>query len=401
MSTNTWLGGAKKIAQKSTYLVGSSTNGHVFTISLRDPRLFFANSGLEIVSYTAGGSETATTIATELLSLLTTGVVAGAGGGGTGTAVGWQHDLNQALTWSRDTATLTAEANSAGVPFYMIDSGSGTGTVTTTRANAGPNDWDCGSNWTLGTRPVDTDSVVIQGPFPILYQTRDTRAALTDITISGPSPFGASGFYFYVNSPIITVNTNAVVWLFPELTTVTSLRIIKTGSDADGIGLHLGAPNLAFTNIYAEGGATRITDLYSGTITDLNVEEGAYVEHFDADSNGIITNVVVASGGRFISRALGVTTAVLTNNGGEVETQGTLVVTTMTNNSGRIVSNSTATITTLNCNGGLVDFTQSKEARTVTTANMLGGQMLASTGIITFTNAPVCTRPYRWSEVAA
>lgn len=401
MSHNVWLGGAKKINQVSTYTVSSFANNETFSVLLHDPRGGASSSSVTICTYTAssgGTTDDATKVANAIYYLLTTGSTSGSSGNGTGTAPNWKHDLAQAITWTQSSGVITATANVAGVPFNMADSGTGTATVATTTANAGPNDWDCGSNWSLSTVPVDTDTILIQGNHSILYPTRATLPALADVYAEGNAAMGYAGIPLRLDTALITINSRAILHLEFITTTVGTMRIIQTGADAEGIGLHLYWQNAAVTNMYAEGGVTRMEGVNTAnTITDINVEAGATVIHV----MGIVTNAVVASGGNYISRAVGLTTAVLTNNGGEIETQGTLVVTTLTNNAGRTVSNSTGTITTLNANGGLVDFTQSKEARTVTTLTLAGGAVRASTSIVTFTNAPASVRPNEWREVAA
>jgi hypothetical protein len=149
MAANRWLGAAAAVAQVNTITVGgTAANGQIYSVTMG------ANSS-KVVSYTATGADTNTTIAAALAALL---------------AASAFPEFAE-VAWTVNALVITGTARTAGVPFTNTSAATGTGTLVTATAtvSAGPNDASTPANYSLNALPVNTNDLYIDSGPDILY----------------------------------------------------------------------------------------------------------------------------------------------------------------------------------------------------------------------------------------
>lgn len=144
-----WRGDALPVTEIKTLVVGgTAANGQIYTVTING----------KVISYTADGSDTNSTIATAVQALLSD-------------TENTPPEFDEAA-YTVDTATITARCTSAGIPFDIVTAADGTGTfiTTTTTAATGPNFFDLGANWSTGSPPANSDNLYVrQSSVDILY----------------------------------------------------------------------------------------------------------------------------------------------------------------------------------------------------------------------------------------
>jgi hypothetical protein len=365
----TWVGGAKAIAQIATITINTATNGDTYSIILTDE---LGNTGT--ITFTAGVSDTTTTIATGLFNL----------------AVASLDPRFEAVTATNGTATkVVLTASTAGVPFYASLGGTGSGlmTLAATQGNSGPNDWNTADNWVENAVPVGGDNVLFTGSAAILY---GLTTGLTLGAVANANHSGAIGQYGQYLSFICTsFNWSGTGLAFINLlSSAIAPNVTQTASgSAPNSGLYL--LGSALTTLTISGNSS--VDLAGFTSQTSTVTTVQLIPINNASprvnlGTGVTLTSLYQIGG--VSNVACASTSLIAN-AGTVFTTGTGIVGTMTNNGATITSNSSGTITTLNANAGTTDFTQSQVARTVTTANLGYGksaEVLFDSAVMTFTN---------------
>lgn len=376
MAVKTWVGAARRINMKQTITIGSATNTETFTVSFKHPSNHALAVAVQIATHTASG-DTTSTIAADLKSQLEAS----------------NHEFAKALTFTVSSAVITIEANVAGVPFVCSVGGTGTITLATVTANSGPNDFGVASNWLNGVVPVANDDVYIEGESSILYGLNQTSYSVDTLTIRNfKGGIGwANAFLAIGVEENLIIDAPSAQTIYLDVTDVqgnaptAAIDVYATGSrGAYGLYLDCGNALGALATVARfRGGKTLFTDWAAGengVIGTCDISGGA-VLHI---GQGAVATVMNVNDGdvKIVPYAVAPTTLVMAR--GSLQIDGALAVTTATINGGLFIPNSTGTITTLNINGGMVDFTQSRNARTVTTANLdQAGSMMFETAYLT------------------
>lgn len=412
MATKYWLGVAQAVAQVSTGsidTVDGTPSNDTFTVTI----------GGVAVSVT-GDTDVATT-ATALRAALNAST----------------HPYFAAITWSGTSGDIIGTADTAGVPFTAaLTQSGGTGTVTdfaSTTANAGPNDWSTASNWSDGSIPANSDTVIIDGPINIFWGLAQSAVALTKLEIrksfTGKIGLPWSAFTTdgagsgtqdetipeYRATYLDIVSTDVVIGetFGPDAAALTGSTRVKLdlGDTATTVDIHdtaqtsaeVGKPalRLLFNNDNSDifirksiGGVGIASDVPGETSTLRKVSVGAAPDTTRVFVGEGVT--FAAADGEFeqsggVCRLSAAADLVkLDLFGGECETEGEFAVTTANINGGEFYPNhvpsSGAAITTFNCNAGLIDTTRSTEARTFTTVTRKPGvQFVRNTDNITIT----------------
>jgi hypothetical protein len=279
-------------------------------------------------------------------------------------------------------------------------------------ANSGPKDLSLDANWDTGSAPggAPGQDVWIENYSGDLTDGLDWSAIANtldslNIALSCTSSIGVngatghSGTYFKVKASKVDIGYN-----YGAGASVGSGRImIDTGSVASIITIFDNAPvatdtdkpairllaNNAATVIHVKKGSVGVAFEAGETSTVGTINE-TFVNNINTDASlfigvGVTMSALNKKGGDCI---LGCSVANITNEAGDMITHGTGAVLNFNVNGGTVTSNSTGTITTLSVDGtGIADFSQSSEARIVTTAKIdPGGKIIYDPGIVDMTN---------------
>lgn len=340
------------------------------------------------------------------------------------------HPYFTGVTWAAPGGgIILATAKTAGVPFAasLTVTGAGTGSVTDfsdSQACTGPHDWGNDDNWDTGTKPANSDDVIIPPGTPEITmgiaQSGVTLASLTHL--AGAPKVGLRSYAFATSADGETVETE-----YPEY----RQHYLDIGADVIDIGEHAGPGSPTHSSRIkidnAKSGASLLTVHGSATTGegnrppilyiaahasgDVEVRDG--VVGIAADSAGetatvgdinvvslrnttrvftgqgvTMTNWRQRSGLNRLDAAATVTLAEV--NGGELDVVGDgYAVTTMTVTAGTVRdkhTHSSAVTGTLNANGGQIDLSLTDVARTVTTLNVGNGRVKADWSKLTVTN---------------
>lgn len=352
MASRTWKGGASLNAQVSTFVVGSNTNTHTFTISVEDPTGANGTSLVQIASATADGVLTTDQIAALLQAAWAAST----------------HDFAKAVTATVASSTITFTANLSGKPFLITKGGTGTSTYTVTSNSRGPDDWNTPSNWVEGVVPVASDVVSIQGSQSIVYGMAQGTVEFDYLYIYNYA--GTIGSY---GSPLnldvefeVSINFSGVAYLrLKGANTVPLVTITDTGS-FKGFGVYLdGDASSVITLLNLYGGSTFCG--YEGTglaPTAAQIQTSA-----TARFEGFIPATIKHNGGTsYIHRTIasGTVTLFLAESGNVVFDCAS-AVTVATNNGANVDILGTGVISTFNANAGLSDFSKNQLAKETTT----------------------------------
>lgn len=311
---------------------------------------------------------------------------------------------------STDTVTLTGVT--AGKPFTFTTSVSGgTGTIsagTTTTADTGPNHWDNATNWSGGAVPVNSDTVILEGPaVQIWYGLAQSAVTLTELILRATDRLEIGLPQTNTDNATSYSETRAQ-YLAIGATTVTSEwtgtgRIrLDTGSvqttincTSTGTSLDTDLPAFLFKGTHASNalninkGDVGVALLTGETATVATLRVG-YVDSVDGDasvkcSSGVTLTTIEQSGG-VVEIASNVTT--ITKTDGSITVGGSATVTTANVDGGEYYHKSTGTLTTLKVGSdGVASFTRDMRARTVTNCEVYkGGTLLDSFKTVTWTN---------------
>ncbi len=334
------------------------------------------------------------------------------------------------ITWANPSGgTITATADTAGIPFIatLTVTGGGTGTVTDfviTTAATGPNHWDEATNWDTGVVPVTGDTVTIQDTsINILFGLDQNAVDLTKLTIM-KSYTGKIGLDYrvfttsgaladdpteveyrdrYLKIGITTLNigenfgqdnpagSNRI--MIDLDTTVTTITIFGTASASNEVGrpavrlLADNSSNELFVRS-APGGVGIATGEpnETSTFSQVSVSDPGSSSKVHVGPGVTLTTFFQDGGINVLERSSGTLTT-LTVNGGNLQTEGAFTITNSNINGGTLTSNhigATAHATLNINNGGTVVGTGSNETRTWTTVNFdVGATLVSDSDIVT------------------
>jgi len=164
MATKRFLGDSLAVAQVDTFTPANVEVDDVFTVTMGGQSISFTATAATVANVTAG-----------LVALLNASTI----------------PEFAEVTWSDETTHIQGTADTAGKPFTATSSatdGGGTDTQTfvqaTTTNSSGPNHWDDASNWSDGSVPASSDTVILDiGDVDILYGLDQSAVTLTKLVI--------------------------------------------------------------------------------------------------------------------------------------------------------------------------------------------------------------------------
>lgn len=417
MATIRWLGTATAVQQVSTATPANVEIGDVFNLIA---------GGVTLATFTA----TAATVAN-----VTAGLTAA-----------WNnstHPYATGITATDQTTHVQLKADNAGVPFTVTSSvadggGANTQTLTmaTTTANAGPNVWTTATNWSGGSVPTGSDTVIFENNAVPVYWGIDQNATtlaelrilqsytgeiglpetkfLTSMTGNFANydtskteyretylKIGATllnigqsvGYVAQAGSPRLKINVGSVQTTATIYDTCTSssdvplqpVRLLGTHA-SNAIVVYGGTVGVATTtsnetstalSIYLNGGTVTLGP--GVTWTALRNVNGVLHVNSPKASTGTIHQAGSSGTRTFIKTSTG-TIAGLTVKAGTMTVDGILDCDGAGVSGGTLIYNATGTITTLQVdNGGTIDFSQSANTRSVTGADLTDGVAIFNT----------------------
>lgn len=303
------------------------------------------------------------------------------------------------MTASEDGATkFTLTADTAGKPFTVTIStnsalgkidGAASSSGTNSTSNSGPNDWNVGANWSGGSKPANTDDVVIEDTdIPIKYNLDQSSVSPTSLTIKnyraadGIGLANHNGNYYEYRDTFLKFAGCATINI--EDSTTGRIRLDVGGTvtcnvKGTGAGIEDGVPAVLLKGF----GASSVLNLTRGsvgvaqfagetaTIATCRVShEGNILGDAELTLGSGVTLATIDISGGTVEINSNVTTLTMTadanGSGGEV-TIAAGAVTTLTCQGGRCIYNSTGTLGTATVSGpGHLDFSQDLRAKTVT-----------------------------------
>lgn len=369
MATRTWTGAGQSTAQVNSIVVGGTyADGQVYTVTINS----------KTVSYTSVSGDTNTTVASSLQSAL---------------AACTEGEFTE-ITWTVSTTTITATANTAGVPFTQTSGATGTGTLvtSTTTANVSPNDFNNPYNWSGNTVPVAGDSIVLEkSDVNLSYnlsQSFTIASLIRRATYTGQVGlpiYNPNGYYEYRGT---TLTFTGITSLYVEQPTSDQPAQIKLdGGSGQTTAVIVGTSPASVGNgaLWWKGThASNSLDVASGSIwiapqqtdtatvatlnaTGATVTYGPGTTLTTAKMTDCTSNLYCA-----------VTTLTVDGGSGQTTTWGTVAATTVTVDNGTFIPNSSGTITTLTIGtNATVDYSQDRRAKVVTNPiNMYPGSTL-------------------------
>jgi hypothetical protein len=409
MATKIWQPQAPSIAQVSTGSIDSvdaTPANNTFTVTI-------GTASISVV----GDTDVATT-ATALRAALNA----------------TDHPAFAAITWSGSTGNITGTADDSGMPFTAVltETGAGTGAVTDfadTTANSSPYDAGDAQNWSSGTLPISTDSIVIgDTAIGLLYGLEDLSAvALVDVHIlhSFTGAIGLDPSVLATNEAATTFATSGGVAAEyrPTHWKIDADRIVI--GDRDGVtasaggasrisidNTAAGASLLQVASTRAVSGVVLPTIRYTAASSAAEVQVdyapagvGIACQAGDTSTVGTVclndtgssSYVVIGEGttittykqlGGIAQLSAAATVTGVTVDGGELDISGKdFTITTLTLNGGTVRDSHEVVTgnewTTIALNGGSLDLRGNRRSRSYATLTVTGGSASADFSMVT------------------
>jgi len=308
------------------------------------------------------------------------------------------HPYFSGITWSVPSGgSVRGTADTAGVPFVaaLSKTGAGTGTVTdfaVTTACAGPEHWSSAANWSDGSIPANTDTVIIEGVSTnILWGIAQSGVTLASLVIrkTYTGKIGLNGRVFATSKDGETSDASKQEY---------RQAYLHIGYDRADIGQHVGSgtpPGSSRTKLRNAKSGASTTVVYdtasaasetgfpavrllaahaSADVVVRGAPAGAGIAMDEAGETSTVGAVSISSGSLYVGP--GVTLTSLSQAGGACVLQAAATVTTITITDGTLTTEGNYTVTTLNAKGGTVFANHIKSSgNAITTLNMTGGRV--------------------------
>jgi len=313
------------------------------------------------------------------------------------------------LTWaSSGAASITATADTAGIPFYQATTEDDTvGTITsdtTTTSSSGPHDFGVKENWldedgaTSGTAPAGTDHIFIaDSSVSILYGLDQNTLSFArfevEPTFTGIIGNPADGYYLTFDCADTKIDSQSPsMWIEG-----THTDLAFSGGEGSSNALQLAG---TITNLFVVNSAGTVTCKNSMTVTNVYMAGGGRL----LLGSGMTTTDVLCAGGYVRGRS-NITDLIVSGGtcewySGSISGSGGLFAVTpgVLVHGGTLRYMATDILTELTMTGGLVEvgsprapisLARTSIQTTVTNATMYGGSLreVGTIGKVTWSNA--------------
>lgn len=259
-------------------------------------------------------------------------------------------------------------------------------------------DFTVGANWSTGSVPTTSDDVVFNsGAVNVdagLTPSLVTYASFT-VTDDYTGTIGTESSFLTINSTLVTIgggegagSRRLNINLGTVLSTVRVTSSNGTGADTNRAPIRF-ICNATTTDFYISGSTSNVAIIDepddTGNIGDINVTGGTVVV-----GSGITayTSVYVDGSGTSVTIEEPTAAQTLTQDDGTLTINGANAVAAIVQRGGTCINNTTGTTTAHTLRGGTADYSQSEQARTLTTLTMspLGTTLKHLEGTLTITN---------------
>lgn len=363
MATKRWRGDGKNTAQVNTITPANVAIGNTFSTTINGKSITFTATAATVANVTAGA--VALLNASEIPEFAE-------------------------ITWADGTTAITGTADTASKPFTQTSSATGgtaTFTTSTTTANTSAHDVNDGANWSDGSVPGASDTIIVENTSSsLLYnlgslsgttvtswtfeETFTGECGLPEFTATGYQEYRAT--YLAIGITTLTIRCDSGRIKVNGGSVQTTVNIDGSGSPSE-TGVHAivwkGTHASNVVNI-TKGSLDVAPFVISGTAETATIAtlRIGYQTSAASDvqvrlSSGVTLTTIEKSGG-----TLEVNSAVTTLNQTEGDTTIKAgAITTLNLRGGRVYYNGTGTLTTATVTGnGVLDFSQDMRAKTVT-----------------------------------
>lgn len=259
------------------------------------------------------------------------------------------------------------------------------------------NDWGTAANWSPSGVPANGDDVYVEDPTYAIDGSDQSAVALDSLNIAQnfESTIGSEATPLEVGASQVNIGyvrgagtPGGATRIHLDLGSATAANVVvfdtaTSGEDDLHHPVRLIADN-ASTTIDIRRGRVSIMDDPgdTGEVSSIDVAGGnsEVIVGVLEDNAALTIGTLTVAGGR-VECYNNLTT--LNVDGGRVLTEGPMTITTASVRDGRFVSNATGTITTVDLDNGVVDLTQSKEPRTISTLTHERGSIIFDPDLIT------------------
>jgi hypothetical protein len=377
MSKRTYKSGSQTaVAQVWKGTITTTTNGHTYIVTLTDE-----SGGTVAITYVVANPPDTT------VTLVATGFI-----------TAWNASTDPrvaAITATQNAGQVILTADTAGVPFYAAQSGTGTWSgAANTQNNVSSIDFNDPLNIVEGVAVAAGDDVFIASG-NITYGLRQTANVTANWTVlpGHSGTIGGDGRRFTMAPTSLTHEGTGQTWYDIGSANI-SPRFVRTASASSGqFGVNIIGSNIA--TLRGESGSIGVAPAAGETATVATVvNAGATI----VLGTGVTLTTYSHSLGTSEVRCAATT---ISADSGNLVTVGSGAVTTFNNNGASVVSNSSGTITTFNQVAGTLDTLQSRVARTITSLAWTGGTIKIDTAVVTLTNKVIASGHLSLSATAA
>ncbi len=370
MATKYWLGTADAVAQVTTIQVTAYDALTTYKITVGG--IVISSVGNTSVNQTATDIATAWNAST--------------------------HPYCTGITASTVTDTVHLTADIAGVPFTVTSSvtgGTGTiGVATESTASAGANDWSTADNWSDGSIPANTDTVIFRdNAVNVCWSLDQSAVTINDLFIE-KSYTGKIG----LNRAEFATSIDG------ETTDATKdeyrVHYLKIDYDTLEVGKHVGGGNPSGSgrikinnqntgaststvfdtaNVSTETELAAVRLLANSAGADFFIRDGLTGIAIDEpNETSTIGDIYIDGSGSKVYIGDGVTLTTFTQSGGLALLQAAATITSVSVLGGKLTIEGSFTITTLTQEGGVINANHSSVGNAITTANLNGGSIIAT-----------------------
>lgn len=367
MAVRNYLGNASAEVQEHNITVSDTTNTNTLILTLTNG----SSSVTDAETWTNGGAETTTTVATGVAALIEKST----------------NGLFARMTASSSGAVVNVRSKFPGEPFSLAITGTATApTVVVVNNNSGGQDFNCESNWAEGAVATTGDDIIFRGAARVRFNANQSAVTFGKISTShdftGDIGCGNTFQCLCTDLDVFGRGRGSIDLGNSAITPIVhSTAQVQPGEFAWTV------KGSALTSLTVRNNSSVAVAAYQGqtsSATTVNVEGGRYFA-----GSGLTNTTTNQTGGDM--EVWHAATTINSYSGDRAQIMGAGAITTLRMGSLPNNVDTSGTITNLESLGTIpVNMTRSRTTRTVTNPKVYGsGGIVADTSVVTFSNAVV------------